>query len=77
MQQVKQFWDSTTEQQRNELLTMGIDCLNKHAARLPDRKRVAKVLAQGIRRLAQTAIWKQWQWDASSKPHATAASFRT
>ncbi|KAL0046468.1 hypothetical protein WJX82_001491 [Trebouxia sp. C0006] len=76
MQQVKHFWDSTTEQQRTELLTLDIDCLNKQAARLPDQKRVAKVLAQGIRRLAQTGTWKQWQWDASSKPHTTAASFR-
>jgi len=35
MQQVKQFWDSTTEQQRTELLTLDIDCLNKQAAKLP------------------------------------------
>ena len=41
-----------------------------------DQKRAAKVLAQGIRRLAETGTWKQWQWDASSKPHTTAASFR-
>ena len=35
MQQVKQFWDSTTEQLQTELLTLDIDCLNKQAARLP------------------------------------------
>ncbi|KAL0046621.1 hypothetical protein WJX82_005661 [Trebouxia sp. C0006] len=40
------------------------------------QKGVAKVLAQGLRCLAKTGTWKQWQWDASSKPHLTAASFR-
>lgn len=45
MQQVKQFWDSTTEQQRTELLTLDIDCLNKQAARLPGTlvEHVAKI----------------------------------
>ncbi len=33
-------------------------------------------MAQGLQRLAETNTWKQWQWDASSKPHTTAASFR-
>ena len=41
-----------------------------------DQKGVAKVLAQGLRRMAETGTWKQWQWDASSKPHTSAASFR-
>ena len=41
-----------------------------------DQKGLAEVLAQGVRRLAQTGTWKQWQWDASSKPHTSAASFR-
>ncbi|KAL0056161.1 hypothetical protein WJX82_008314 [Trebouxia sp. C0006] len=74
--QVKHFWDSTTEQQRAELLTLNVDCLHRQAARLTDPKGVTKVLAQGLTRLAKTGTWKQWQWDASSKPHTTAASFR-
>ncbi len=41
-----------------------------------DPKGVTKVLAQGLTRLAKTGTWRQWQWDASSKPHTTAASFR-
>ena len=41
-----------------------------------EQKGLAEVLAQGLRRLAQIGTWKQWQWDASSKPHETAASFR-
>ncbi len=32
--QVKHFWDSTTEQQRMELLTLDVECLHKQAARL-------------------------------------------
>ncbi|DBB03254.1 TPA: hypothetical protein ACH3X3_010650 [Trebouxia sp. C0006] len=74
--QVKQFWDSRTEQQRVELLTLDVSGLHRQAARLPDQKGLAEVLAQGVRRLAQTGTWKQWQWDASSKPHTSAASFR-
>ncbi len=33
--QVKQFWDSRTEQQRVELLTLDVSGLHRQAARLP------------------------------------------
>jgi hypothetical protein len=42
--QVKRFWDSTTEQQQVELLTLDVDYLHRQAARLTGKlsKRIAK-----------------------------------
>ena len=44
--QVKHCWDSITEQQRVELLTLDVECLHRQAARLTGKcsKHIAKKL---------------------------------
>ena len=55
-------------------------CCGKNCGWVVANRRVSvgpkEGLAQGLKRLADTGTWKQWQWNSNSPVFQTAESFR-